>query len=344
MNIIDTLIHPLVNHSDDLRSYMTEPWRSRPFPRPDRYFYPGHGGEYVAEASQQEGLPGSDPTTVRETMDEHGVTKAILVPLTRGLLPDVDLGAAVCGATNRWLAETWLDGGNDSGRFLGTIRINPAEPSSAVTEIERWSGDSRFVQVAVPMQAHHPYGQRQYHPVWKAAAEAGLPVCIVADGGCGVDLFPSPVGYYRHHIEYSTLYPINFAYHLTSLIAEGVFEAIPELRIVFADGAFDLLTPLLWRLDKDWRGTRPEIPWVEKLPSLYARDQVRFISRGDLEGPTESEQWQEWAEVSEATKLLMYGSRFPHWDYATPGATAYGLQSPTRRDMLCDTARGLYRL
>ena len=74
------------------------------------------------------------------------------------------------------------------------------------------------------------------------------------------------------------MYPMNSFYHLMSLIAEGVFERLPGLRVTFGEGAFDTLMPLLLRADMDWPITKHEIPWVKSLPSLYVQQQVRFVA------------------------------------------------------------------
>ena len=57
-----------------------------------------------------------------------------------------------------------------------------------------------------------------------------------------------------------------FEAQLTSLIAEGAFERFPELRVVLLESGFGWLPPLLWRLDKEWKGLRREIPWVKHAP------------------------------------------------------------------------------
>ena len=343
MAVIDCLVHPQVVEKDELRRYMDEPWNERSFPPPDRYFYPVPDGQYLKEAITGAALPGSDPSQVLARMDEAGIDVSILLPLTRGLLPDLDLGSAICTGTNRWLAETWLGTWNSNGRFKGSIRVNPADTVGAVREIETWASHPHMVQVAVPMQAHHPYGQRMYHDVWQAAARHGLPIAVAADGGCGVDLFPTAVGYARHYVEYSTLYPLNFAFHLASLIAEGVFARIPQFRVVFTDGGADLAMPIMWRLDKDWRATKPETPWVEDLPSRYLKRHVRFVTRR-LEGPASHQDQEMVARVGDYQDLLIYGSRYPNWDCQPVQDVRSGLPPTVATAVLGSTAANFYHL
>jgi predicted TIM-barrel fold metal-dependent hydrolase len=316
--IVDAASHPVFQHPDDLREYMPEPWRSRPFPGPDRYQYAAPGGEYAESPA-----PAADVT--------------VLLPLTRGLLPNVDLGSAICAATNAWLADVWLD----DPRRRGSIRVNPSDPDAAIAEIERWADDPRFVQVAVPTQSHHPYGQRSFFPIWAAAARQRLPVALHVDGGASVDFPPTPVGYPRYAIEYAALHPLNAAFHLASFIAEGVFSRLEGFRLVLADGGLDALTPIVWRLDRDWRSEREAIPWARHLPSAAVRHHVRVCAhRVDL--PRDPAALDTWLEITSAADVLMWASNHPQWDAWDPEGAFAGIDDSVRARILGDTASELY--
>jgi uncharacterized protein len=344
VGVVDASVRVVVKTGDELRDWMERPWSLRPFPGPERYQYASPDGEYWPGAVTENGIPGSDPAQVaRQLLEDEGVDVAILLPGTRGLLPNVDLDSAICAATNRWLAETWLGEWNEHGRFRGTIRVAPGDPRAAVQEIERWAEHEHMVQVAVPMQAHQPYGKRAYLPIWEAAAECGLPVAIHIDGGSGVDYHPTSAGYLRYATEYGTLYPLNFAFHLGSFITEGVFDRIEALKVVFTDGGFDMLPPLMWRFDKDWRPTREETPWVERAPSEYLRDHVRFCSNA-LELSDDPEIVAEWLEIGDAEHLLLFASNYPQRDYDPPSRALSGIDRSLRRRIMSDNARELYGL
>lgn len=342
--IVDSAVHPSVRHPDELRGYMVEPWRSRLFPVPNRYFYPAPKSEARRDTASPGQLPGSDPSLLaKRVLDELGADYAVLLPLTRGLLPDSDLASAICTATNTWLADIWLSSAASNGRFKGSIRINPADPARAVREIDTWASHPHMVQIALPMQSHHPYGQRQFRPIWEAAVRNRLPIAIHADGGTGVEYWPTAVGYPTHFIEYATLYPANFVYHLFSFIAEGVFEELPELSVIFADGGFNLLQPLIWRLDKDWRPLHQETPWVTRPPSDYVRDHVRFcFDVADL--PTRNDDITDWLNVSDASHYLLFASNYPDLAVDEPDGFLAGMPTTMDQRILGDNACRLFGL
>ena len=316
--IVDACAHPSLAAGDDLKRYMSGVWQQRFFPAPERYLYPHPESDFAAGTRPEDGTPGSDRGLFEEQLfGDAGVDTVVLLPLTRGVSPDIDLGSEICAATNRWLAELWLEEPSEHGAFLGSIRVNPHDPEGAVNEIRRWAEHPGFVQVAVPMEAHAPYGKRHYLPIWEAAVEAALPVAVHTDWGAGVDLPPSPVGYFRHHIEYSSFVSFNFFYHLSSLIAEGVFDRLTDLKFVFADGGADSVMAFMWRLNDHWRAVRHEQPWVKKLPTEYLRDHARFcMSR--LELPETEAGLAAWVDVNDGANLWLYASNYPHWSYATP--------------------------
>lgn len=346
MRIIDALVHPRISGRDELKKYMDEPLSHRPFPPAERYFYPNPLGD--ASSTRTASLSAVDPARTRQELSlgddgAGGVRHAILLPLTHGLLPDVDLGSAVCAATNEWLAEKWLAGPAEESCFFGSIRVNPLDAAGAVQEIEKWAGHPLMVQVGVPMESLHPYGQRIFHDIWRAAERHGLPVAIHSDGGCGVDFAPTLTGYVHHFVEREVLHPINYAFHLASFIAEGVFERMPGLRIIFTDGGVDMLKPLIWRLNKDWRSTKSDTPWVSRQPEDYLREHVRFCTHL-CEHPPPNEDSTQWAELADYASLLMYGSGYPMWNYFSVGDAAGVFPSDLWETISCTNAASLYGL
>lgn len=341
MLVIDAAVHPRPRPGE-LQRHLPKVWQHRRLPAGERYYYPNPVGDYVQEAHGSSGPPGSDPDLVdRHLFEACGIDQAILLPLTLGLLPDIDLLAAICSATNAWLAETWLGEYNRHGRYRGTIRVAPTHPEAAVAEIERWAGHPGFVQVGVPLQSTQLYGNRQFLPIWEAAARHGLPVVIHADAETGVEFAPTTGGYLRHYLGFSAYQPLTFINHLTSMMVGGVLDRLPALRLVFADGGYDICAPFIWRLDKDYRPMRGDMPWMTRLPSDYIAQHVRFVAHS-LEGPEDPDQMEEWLGISEAETILMYGSNYPCWDMLHPNAAFPTVDPVLRKRILSSNAAELY--
>lgn len=341
---VDAAVFPQLVHPDELRDFMSEPWKSRALPPPHSYHFTPPAEEYYPAAWPAFGVPGSDPELLTADVLGEGVTDyAILVPLTRGLLPDVDLSNAVCRATNEWLAQKWLDGWNSEGRFRGSIRVNPDDPVQAVSEIEHWANHPAMVQVAVPLESHNPYGKRAYLPIWEAAARHDLPVYLHSEGGSGIEFPPTPVGYCRHYIEYSVLCSFNMFYHLSSLIAEGVFDRIRQFRVVFGDGGSDIVMPLMWRMDMTWRSTRMEMPRARQLPTSYLSDHVRFGTQA-LEGPADETARGTWYAANDAAAFQVFGSNYPFWSFSSRRHIEVRLPEVYRRRVMSANAKLLYAL
>ena len=105
---------------------------------------------------------------------------------------------------------------------------------------------------------------------------------------------------------------LNYLYHLMNMIAEGVFERMPGLKFVWADGAADLLTPFIWRMDCFGRPHLEQTPWAPKMPSDYLPGHVYFV-QGSLDGPGDAEFAGEWLGFTGKDDMVMFGSSYPHW-------------------------------
>lgn len=342
--VVDASVHVRPRSQDEFRRYLPQLWRTRRLPGGDGYYYPNPAGNHLRETYGGGGPPGSDPDLLhRHLIVEGGAATVVLHPLTLGLLPDVDLLGAICAATNEWLADTWLDDHNGHGRYRGTLRVAPGDAQAAVTEIEKWATHPGFVQVGVPMQSLQPYGKRQFWPVWEAAAAHGLPVAVHADAETGVEHAPTPAGYLHSHFGHASVAPLMFVNHLASLMTEGVLDHLPSLRLVFADGGFDLLGPMVWRLDKDYRAMRADMPWMNRLPSEYLAEHVRFVAHR-MDGPDDPDIATEWMSMVDTDTLLLYGSNYPNWDFMPPGLVCPDAAPVARERILHGNATRLYGL
>jgi predicted TIM-barrel fold metal-dependent hydrolase len=339
--IIDANVQPHFRSNAEIRRYLPAAHQLRSIPDVEQQWYSAPGGDYRQDL-YGEHYPGSDPETVSRHLFAQGVEYAILNPLTRGNIADYLLNSRICAAVNDWLLDRWLEP-DSSDRFRGTIRVNPEDPKGAVAEIERLADHPKLVQVGVPMQSREPYGKPMFEPIWAAAAAHGLPVAVHINGGNGVDYPPTFAGHAHTYPGYASFMPLNYFVHLATLIVEGMFGRHPALKFVFADGGYDILTPLIWRLDTFWVSMRDQTPWVDRYPSEYLPDHVRFCSSA-FDGPTDAGDTQRWMDFTGKSDLVMYGSAYPHWSTAPPGAIAEGLNATQRDKVMWRNASELYGL
>ena len=341
--VIDTSVHVFFRSNADLRGYLRPPFDTRGIPDVEMDWYGAPGGEYSPHAGTPDGqYPGSDPDVVGAALfDERGIDFAVLHPMSRGNLPDRHLNTAVLAAHNEMLAERWLDSPTYGSRFRGTIRVNVEDVDAAVAEIERWSAHPRMVQIGLPLQTRDLYGHPRYAALWRAAEAAGLPVVVHIETGTGVDLAPTPSGHPRTYPQYLGFMALNYLYHLMNMIAEGVFEAFPGLRVVWGDGAADLLTPFSWRMDTFGRPHLEQTPWAPGMPSSYLPGHVFFV-HGSLDGPGDPGIAAEWFAMTGKEDMVMYGSSYPHWHMAEVGSLPDGLTESQREKLLWRNASRLY--
>jgi uncharacterized protein len=213
--------------------------------------------------------PGRAP---RQPRPGAGTTLAIVRPLAAiEAFHAEDLAAALAAGLNDWLRAEWLD---RDQRLRGSITVAPQGVEAAVAEIERLAPDRRFVQVLLPLRGVHPLGRRLHWPIYEACARHGLAVAVRPGGNVGSAI--TPVGWPSHLVEDLAGQSQAFQSQVTSLVLEGALGQHPDLRVVLVGSGATWLPSLTWRLDKNWKGVRREVPWVDRPPSEAIRRAVRL--------------------------------------------------------------------
>jgi predicted TIM-barrel fold metal-dependent hydrolase len=244
----------------------------------------------------------------RDTLDRWGLAAGILNPLLGvQLVFNQDMGVALARALNDWIAREWLD---REPRLRGSIVLPLQSVPDAVAEIERCAADPRFVQVLVPATWEVPYGRRSLWPVWEAAARHGLPLGIHA--GSAYRHPPTSLGWPSYHAEDYAAHALGFQGQVGSLITEGVFQQIPDLRVVLIESGVSWLPSYLWRLGKFWRGVRSEVPWLAEPPFAVARRHIRLTTT-PFDAPDSA--MPQLLDQLGGTDMLLFSSDWPHWQW-----------------------------
>jgi len=288
---------------------------------------------------------GDNYEALREAhLDPWNVGKALLTGNTTygaSVIPDPDFAAALCRAFNDWTLEHWAA---RDDRFIVGLSVSASDPQRAVEEIERLGEHPQVKAVVLGTGARLPYGNRYYHPIWRACAERGLPLVVHPGAeGSGMAGAPTGVGYPTYYIETRMARPQMAMAHAVSFIAEGVFEKYPTLKVLFDECDQFWAVGLMWHMDADWKSLREQTPWVKRLPSEYFVDHIRVGSQPMLE-PENDEQFFMMLDAMHAEKTLVYSSDWPHWDWDDPATTFPKLPERLHKRVFAENARELFGL
>lgn len=257
VELVDCDVHPFIpNGVRALVPYLSNAWRKRIFGHageappqggllggqlaiPSNQIYVNPAGLMRRDAYPEDGgMPGSDPDlVVSQLLDGCGVDRAVMfLPQFPGILslPDPDMAAAIASACNDWLVERWLQ---HDRRFRAMMIVAPQDPAQAAAEIDRIGDRPGVVGVHIPM-LNILMGERHFYPIYEAAQRHELPIGIHPNGVDGVHQRSAAFagGNPTYYVEWHTSISQIFQGNVTSLVAHGVFERFPRLKVLAGGG------------------------------------------------------------------------------------------------------------
>jgi uncharacterized protein len=342
---IDCDIHPAVPNMRALLPHLDEYWREHILRRGlERDNFETSAYPVAAPINARpdwrppSGPAGSSLEALRAHVLDPLRPRAAICNVIHGaqMMMSEDLSAALCRAINTWLAAEWL--GRDD-RLRASIVVPVHSPDLAAEEIERMAPDRRFVQVLLLAMAELPLGRRQNWPIYRAAERHGLPIGIHA--GSSFRHPPGAGGWGSTYLEDYVSYAQGMAGALNSLLAEGVFQKFPALRVVLIESGVTWLPAHFWRINKTWRGVRYEVPWLDRLPSDLLRERVRLTAQ-PFDGPPDAAALTTLLEQLGSEEMLLFATDYPHWHYDGEEALPPGLPAGLTRKILVDNALATY--
>jgi predicted TIM-barrel fold metal-dependent hydrolase len=221
-----------------------------------------------------------DPVERVKDMDVDGVLASLCFPSLPGFggtifnqLEDRELALACIRAYNDFQTEEWA--GSATGRLFAMVLLPYWDPQLAVDELQRTAAEGA---VAVAF-TENPYRlrfpsihdpARYWDPVFAAAQEAELPLCLHFGSSSRV-VRASPDA--PRSIQ-SVASPLNSQFAFIDWIFSGVFERFPGLQVVFSESYIGWVPFILEHCDRHWEhhfawtGIRDELP---RAPSEYFR-------------------------------------------------------------------------
>lgn len=248
------------------------------------------------------------------------------------------LATALMRAANDWLLDRWL-GADD--RLRGSILVTPQFTEAAVEEIERIGSDPRMVEVLLPVRSSEPYGHPRYRPLWRAAAAQGLVVALNYGGGASSP--PTPVGWMSSFLEEYVACTVAFQTQVFSIVASGILDEFPDLKVTVVQSGWSWLPAFLWRADTDWKAFRREIPWVREAPSAYVRRHFRFTS-APYDLPADRHHARQVIDQLGSEELLLFGSGVEDDDRTRSDLLASHLSSAEQEKFFTANAAEWYGL
>lgn len=346
-SVIDADLHNVVPSVEALVPFLSDHWREyvrqSAFRGPvDTAYPPGAPTSARPDARPGAGGPaGSSLDLLREqALDawdaEYGILNCTYAVES---IHNPDSAAAMARAVNDWQVAEWLE---KEPRLRASIVVPSQQPALAVEEIDRLGDHPGFVQVILPVRSERPYGNRIYHPIFEAAARHDLAVGLHFGGAPGNP--PTSSGWPSYYAEEYVGMSTAFQSQILSLIVEGVFDRFPSLRVALIEGGFTWLPGLMWRIDKEWKGLRREVPWNKKLPSEYIREHMRLTIQ-PVDAPPTPEQFYQVLDEMGSDDLLMFSTDYPHRHFDSPQeAIPFPLPDRLKPRVMSENARKFYRL
>lgn len=255
---------------------------------------------------------GTDPRARLADMDVEGIDVAVLygtVSLGFHGLGQRDFAAACCHAYNDWLAEYCAA---DPARLKGVPALPLQDAGAALDEARRTVEQLGFVALTLPCaMGPRALDDPSFEPYFALAQDLDVPIGFHAGGARFtydrfVDAYAS-----QHALEF----PFNVMFATTALLAGGVLERFPTLRVAMLEAGAGWLPYLLDRLDEHFEKRPGEMRCTAR-PSEHVAG-GRFVVTCEPDESTLA------AVVEHAgAHVVAYASDYPHWDAEYPRSVA----------------------
>jgi predicted TIM-barrel fold metal-dependent hydrolase len=347
LRLIDSDIHNELPSFAELRPFLASrwhPWIEDDRPGFARRFWLNTGSGMMDDSvNEADGLCAGDPDwVVDKLIRKYGIDVGILTGanlIGLSVQHDPRFCTALATAYNEWTLAKWL---RRHDCFKGSIAVAAQDPEAAAAEIHRLGDDPAMVQVLIASAARVPYGQQQYWPIYQAAVEHDLPVALhVGAEGTGIGNPPTSVGYPAYFLEYHTAISLTMMAHCVSLLCEGTFERFPTLRFVFIEGGICWVPHVMWRLDREYRALRTEVPHLTKRPSEYLLGNCYFSTQPIEESPDPRDAL-DMLRMAGAERTVIFASDYPHWDFDNPLTAFARFPAELKRRIYVENALALY--
>jgi predicted TIM-barrel fold metal-dependent hydrolase len=251
-------------------------------------------------------------------LDETGISCSVLYPtfgLAVGRFVSEHWAIAACRAYNNWLHEKFI-GKNSRLKGMALIPIQDVEAS--VAELRRAVKELGMLGGMLPSNGEgikDHLGAKLYWPIYEEAEKLGcaLAVHVGSLHHLGMDGFST---YYPVH---ALGHPFGIAIQAAGLLAHGIFEKFPGIRVAFLEGGSTWVPFILDRLDRSYHPGHLQVDFADQIiggpkagekASDYLRRQMR---EGRIYvGFDVDDDGLGFAVKKAGREAFVFGSDFPH--------------------------------
>ena len=272
---------------------------------------------YGTEVTWDDIVPGSyDPAERLKVMDAEGLDAAVMFPslhLLSGDISDADVAAANARGYNRWMADFVSENPN---RLFG-VGVTPLQSvDHAVAEIAACA-EAGLMGVTFRPERYNGLElfSKEMDRVWSAAEDHDLTVAIHGSFGSEMTSF-AKTRYSNQFYVHMVCHPFEQMASVMELVASGILDDHPRLRVGFFESGLGWLPYWLDRLDEHKESMGHLVPRLKREPTEIFSEQC-FVTMEAGEGGA----FAQLADMGLA-HTVVWGSDYPHYDCTYPGALA----------------------
>ena len=260
-------------------------------------------------------IPGSyDPAARLQVLDEERIDAALMFPSLDLLAGDIarpDVAAANARAYNRWMADFVSE---DANRLFG-MGLCPLQSVDAAVDEIAFMADNGLTGMTFRPERYNGMElfSDEMDRVWSAAEDHDLTVAIHGSFGSKMTSF-AKTRYSNQFYVHMVCHPFEQMASVMEVVASGILDDYPRLRVGFFESGMGWLPYWLERLDEHKETMGHLVPRLQREPTEIFSEQC-FITMEAGEGDA-------FAQIADAglAHTVVWGSDYPHYDCTYPGA------------------------
>ncbi|MHB8567907.1 MAG: amidohydrolase family protein [Nitrososphaerales archaeon] len=273
-------------------------------------------------------------------MHDIGIKRSVIFPtamLSVSAQADSEFEARVARAYMDYMLDNFL---GKYPEILSPIYIPTNDSTKAAELIDDVGSEKGIVCIMISGGSKKLAGSDELDPVYEAAENKGLPVCIHGHYVGSQSMGLESMEFIGIH---SLGFPLSVIRNLVSLVLNGVPVRYPKLRFAFVEGGVTWIPWIMNRLDDEYTKRKLEAPLLTKMPSEYMKE--FYYSSQPLE-QAHKEELEHVFSLIDAENHLMFASDYPHWDFDVP-SVIYDLpflSDTAKKKILGENASKFFRL